>query len=119
MGRNLITYENNEEFYIFAKAYQSKLHRIRRIDNWDEMDFRRHWGVVFIDHAPSERRGTDAINFKNNADYIVMHDTEAEAEYGYNKIWSYFRYRYDWKEFRPFTSVVSNFYPLDKFGEKL
>ncbi len=118
MGRKLVTYENSEQFYIFAHAYQSRLHRIRKVINWDEMDFKKRWGVVFIDHAPSVRRGQDVINFKDTADYIVIHDTESEG-YGYEKAWEYFKYRFDWKEFKPFASVVSNFYPLDRFSKNL
>ena len=121
MNRKLITYENSEEFFLFAKKFQSRLHRIRKIDNWDDMDFKKHWGVVFIDHAPGIRRFQDVINFKDTADYIVMHDTESEQYkvYGYDKAWSYFKYKYDWIDGQPHTSVVSNFYPLDKFKELL
>jgi len=121
MNRRLITYENSEEFFVFAKRFQSQLHRIRKIGNWDDMDFKRHWGVVFIDHAPAERRSQDVINFKDTADYIVMHDTEPNAykKYGWDKCWSYFKYRYDWTDGWPNSSVVSNFYPLDKFKELL
>jgi hypothetical protein len=77
--------------------------------------------VVFIDHAPGIRRFQDVINFKDTADYIVMHDTESEQYkvYGYDKAWSYFKYRYDWVDGQPNASVVSNFYPLDKFKELL
>lgn len=32
--------------------------------------------VVFIDHAPGERRKEDIIKFKDKADIIVIHDTE-------------------------------------------
>jgi len=117
MKKRLITYENNEVFYQFAKKFQSKLHRIRKIEDWNKMDFKKHWGVVFIDHAPAKRRGQDVINFKNSADYIVMHDTEDEKNYEYNRVWPYFKYRFDWKEGWPNTSVVSNFYSLDEFGD--
>ena len=117
MGRRMITYENNETWFTFAKYFQSKLHRIRKITNWDDMDFKQHWGVVFIDHAPGSRRSQDVINFKDTADYIVMHDTEPKGEkvYGYSKAWPHFKYRYEWTAYTPFASIVSNFYPLDDF----
>lgn len=110
MNRRLITYENNPEFYNFARLYRSKLHRIILVKNWDEdLDTKTHRGVVFIDHDPAIRRGTDVIRFKDSADFIVMHDTEEEKKNGYEKIWSSFKYSYTWKECRPWTSVVSNF----------
>jgi len=121
MNRPLVTYENSDVWFYFAKYFQSKTHRIRKIDNWDDMDFKRHWGLVFLDHAPAERRGIDMINFKNTADYIVMHDTNPTMEktYGYSEAWQHFKYRYDWTAYKPYTSIVSNFYPLDVFDKDL
>ena len=113
--KSLITYENNQKYFEFAKEFQSRHHRIRKITDWNEMDFKTHRGVVFIDHAPSKQRIIDIIKFKDIADYIVIHDTESEEHYGYDKIWQYFKYRFDWKECMPYTSVVSNFNNLDKF----
>ena len=107
MNRKLITYESDPDYFKFAKKFQSLGHTIRLIENWDEMDFKTHRGVVFIDHVP-ERRSTDILNFKDKADYIVIHDTEADS-YNYETVWSHFKYRYDWKDCRPWTSVVSNF----------
>ncbi len=121
MGRNLVTYENNDTWFTFAKYFQSRLHRIRKIESWDNMDFKRHWGVVFLDHAPANRRPQDMINFKDTADYIVMHDTtpKEDSKYGYSKAWKHFKYRYDWTAYTPHTSIVSNFYPLEKFDRTL
>lgn len=112
LGRKLVTYENNPSFYGFAKKFISKGHRVRFIKNWDEMDFKTHWGVVLIDHDPDTRRVIDLINFKDKADYIVIHDTDMEDKYNWGKAWPYFKYRFDWKECRPWTTVVSNFKDL-------
>jgi len=112
LKKNLITYENEPTFYKMAHEFQSPLHRIRWIDNWDDMDFVTHRGVVFIDHHPSERRGIDAINFMMSADYIVLHDSEKPEKHSYDKAWGYFKYIYHWKDCKPYTSVVSNFKDL-------
>ncbi len=113
-GRTLVTYENDEDYLRFAKKFQSNNHRIR---STDEIDFDKHWSVVFIDHTcrPPHSRGADAIKF-TNADLIVMHDTEKSEEYGYNLVWPKFKYRYDWKECIPWTSVVSNTIDVTKWN---
>ena len=112
LNRNLITYENNQDYYNYARQFQSRMHRIVLITDWDDVDFKTRCGVVFVDHAPSERRSIDIINFKNSAVYLVIHDTEKEKQYGYEKIWPHFKYVYTWKECRPWVSVVSNFKDL-------
>ncbi|MCX6702000.1 MAG: hypothetical protein NTX96_02270 [Candidatus Zambryskibacteria bacterium] len=114
MGRKLVTYESNPDYLKFAKKFQSQGHTIRFITNWDEVDFKTYWGVVFIDHT-TERRSVDAINFKDSADYIIIHDTNTPDEYGYDKVWPHFKYRYDWKDCRPWTTVVSNFMDVSKW----
>lgn len=111
MDRHLTSFENDKEYFNFARQYQSRLHRIRLVSNWDEVNTTRHCGVVFIDHMPSIRRGIDAIRFKDSADYIILHDTEGGA-YGYEMVWPYFKYKYTWKEAQGWVSVVSNFKDL-------
>lgn len=107
MNRQLVTYENSPDFYQYAKQFQSRQHKIVFIKNWDEVDTKTHRGIVFIDHAPEDRRGLDAIRFASSADYIVIHDTNIEKNY--IEVWPHFKYTYTWKECRPWTSVVSNF----------
>ena len=87
--------------------YRSKNHRITLIDNWNKIDAKRHWSVALIDQDID--RDKTAILLKDSVDYIVMHDSELEKSYGYDTIWKHFKYRYDWKACRPWTSVVSNF----------
>lgn len=119
LHRKLVTYENDPGFYQFAKKFVSIDHRVKFIESWDKMDFSTHWGVVLIDHSPEERRVVDLINFKDKADYIVVHDTEAEEEYNWEKAWPHFKYRYTWKDCRPWTTVVSNFKDLSVLGKDL
>lgn len=116
LGRKLVTYENDPNFYWFAKKFMSNEHRVKFIESWDKMDFNTHWGVVLIDHSPESRRVVDLINFKDKADYIVVHDTEAKEEYNWGKVWSHFKYRYTWKDCRPWTTVVSNSKDLSSLG---
>lgn len=115
-GRKLITYENNQDYFKFAKGFQSRNHRIRFIKDWNEIDARTHWGVVLIDHEPVEQRHLDILRLKDKADYIVIHDTEKEDSWEFKNIWSHFKYRYTWKGCVPWTTVVSNFKDLSNFN---
>lgn len=119
-GRNLVTYESDDDYYEFANKFRSRHHKIIKVSSsFEEIDCTRHWGVVLIDHSPKKplRRGQDAVRLKNTADYIVLHDTEFEEEkhYGYDEMWPQFKYRHDWKKVKPFASVISNFKKLDNF----
>lgn len=111
-GRKLITYENNQDYFKFAKRFQSRNHRIRFIKDWEEIDTEAHWGVALIDHEPAAQRRVDILRLKDSADYIIIHDTERESHYGFDKVWPLFKYRYDWKGCKPWTTVVSNFKDL-------
>jgi len=117
LGRKLVTYENSPIFYQYAKRFISRSHHIKLIENWGEMDLKTHWGVVFMDHNPDSRRADDVISFKNNADYIVIHDTDREDKYHMEKAWPHFKYRYTWKDCRPWTTVASNFKDLSNLTE--
>jgi len=97
--RKLVTYEVKPQFIEWAKEYQSRTHRIT--NKLPEGKF----SVVFIDGEERERADL-AIRYKD-AEFVVIHDTEQQA-YGYEKVWSHFKYRFDWKFARPWTTVVSN-----------
>lgn len=119
-GLKLVTLESNPDYYKFARQFQSGLHRIRQVENLDDFPINEHWGVVFIDHDfKNRKRGLDAVKFKDNADFIVLHDTEEEQNYRYDITWPHFKYRYDWKECSPWTSVVSNFIDLSVLEKRI
>lgn len=105
--RMLITYETHPEFFQFAKRFQSKYHRIRLVDNWLDLKPDRHWSVVFIDQ--DKNRAETAMNFKDYADYIILHDSNAARKLGYDKIYPHFKYQYEYTGCRPYTIVLSNF----------
>ena len=114
MDRNLITYEQDPTYYAFERYFQSRQHRIRFVENWDDIKIPKHCGMVFIDHHPSERRMMELERFKDSADYIVVHDTERESRtYNREEVFAMFKYRYDWKDCKPHTSVFSMTKNLD------
>jgi hypothetical protein len=56
-GRKLVTYDDNHDYYLFEKQFQSKLHTIRFVEDWDEVDAKTHRGLVFIDHGGKKSAG--------------------------------------------------------------
>jgi hypothetical protein len=116
LGRRLISYENDPGYLHFARNFQSNNHRIRHLD---ELDYDKHWSVVFIDHSPKKpkTRGDDAMKF-TNADLIVLHDTEPNSleHYGYQQVFDKYKYHYHWQECKPFTSIVSNTIDVTKWS---
>jgi len=123
-GRELVTYENDEDYAHFARQFRTYTHHIRKIQNWDDVDYDRHWGVVFIDHSigrkPWEKglqRGDNAIRFVN-ADILILHDTEPQEtqHYHYDLVWPKYKYRLDWKEHKRWCSAVSNVIDVSKWN---
>lgn len=111
--RELVSYDNTREYYEMNKTFESPTHKILYVDNddWASADIDKHWGMVFIDQHPSLSRGITAIRLANQADYVVLHDSNDEVGHGYTDVFSHFKYRYDWKRQKPYTTVLSN---LDK-----
>jgi len=109
--RRLVSYENIEHYFNLARLYRSSNHKIMFTDDWDKVDIEHPWEVAFIDHGPAERREVDVKRLVNYAKYIIIHDSQPEAEkyYHYSKIYPLFKYRYDYTKTRVTTSVLSNF----------
>lgn len=116
--RKLLTYESHPKYYEYEHTFTSPLHKIQLVENWNETIVEPA-GVVFIDHHPSGRRHIDAIRFKDSADLVVIHDTERDDDnYRNREIWPHFKYRFDFKECRPWTTIVSNKIDLSDFNER-
>jgi len=75
---------------------------------WNSVGANMHWGVVFVDHRPAERRKVDIARLKDQADIIVVHDTEGAPCYDYESVLKTFKYRYDYKKYSPWTTLVSD-----------
>lgn len=110
-NRKLITYESDIVYYKLCKSFSSRYHSVRLIENWDNMDFIGPYSVVLIDHGPRPRRIIDVINFKDTAEYVVMHDSDYIDCSAADKV---FKYKYEYKGAKPCTVVYSNFNDLSK-----
>jgi len=115
--RRLISYDDNIFFYNLAKQFQSKYHRIRLVEDWSQLKIDGHWSVALIDQSIPNRVQI-AIYLKDKVDYMVIHDTEFDSPYHYELVWPHFKYRYNYTQQRPNTSVVSNFKDLSWLQSK-
>jgi len=116
--RRLYSYENNARWFENFKKYRSHIHEVSLIQKWDVVD-QSHGqvDVVFIDHAPGERRHVDVERFKDKAKIIVCHDTEPSSDHGYqfSKVFPLFKYRVDFKSNAAWATAVSNHIDVSKW----
>jgi len=117
--RELFTYDDNLDISSFLNGFSSRNHHIRYVKHWDEVDTKKKWDVLFIDHGvdcgliTEEARKQTAIRFKNSASYIIIHDTNEKEFTEDTAFWDNFKYKFHWRFATPNTSVVSNFYEVD------
>lgn len=81
-------------------------------DRWQEEFKLFDVGVLFVDCAPGELRKKAIEEWGDEAEVIIVHDTEPSAEYvyGMSEALSKFKYRLDFRpEGLPHTTAVSNF----------
>jgi hypothetical protein len=118
--RELYSFDNDGRYIdMFNLAeYADDYHRIIMVDDWDDVKVDKFWSVVFIDHAPAERRKIDAARFAKFASYIVLHDTgwKWEKNYHYKEIYPLFKYRYDYTAVKHYSTILSNFEDLKDFS---
>ena len=116
--RKLVTYENYVEHYEMNKVFASDTHEIIFTNDWDSIKIDdTHWGMAFIDHEPTQRRVIDIKRLKDNTDFVVVHDTEEshDSMFGYiENAFPLFKYRYNYKRRRPYTSILSNLVDVTK-----
>lgn len=118
--RKLVSYENKRDFFEMFEFQDGRkihndysFHEVKFVENndWDKVDLSGHWSVVLIDHNPGPRRKEEVRRLANNADYIVVHDSNGRNDfyYKYSEVFPLFKYRYDYKKVYPQTTVLSNF----------
>jgi hypothetical protein len=112
-NREIVSYDADAVYFRFLRVtnFGYGSHKVVLVDKWEDAPIERPWDVVFIDVSPDEMRGECARRVANYAKFVVLHDTEPEAveKCGYDKIFPLFKYRFDYKVRKPYTSVLSNF----------
>ena len=112
-GRHLISYDNNPVFIEMFKKYRTIGHDVVLVKDWNEI-LTKPYSVVLVDHKPEERRKIDVKKFEN-AEYVILHDSEPDKNdlYHYDEIYPLFKYRFDYTKTQVHTTVLSNLYDLD------
>lgn len=117
--RKLVSYENYKDWYDFMLKYwkPNKNHEINFIDEYKNAPIDRSWDVVLIDQTPDSSRTEEAIRLKDQAKYIVLHDSNP-SNYKvthYDEIYHHFKYKTDWMGDKNRATVVSNIINLEDF----
>lgn len=101
--RKLVSYENSKVYAKHASQYVDEFHDVFHVDSFEEVDVRQDWGMVLIDCFPLEEREQQVKRLANYAKCIVLHDSNKEI------CKDVFKYRFDYEDIYPSTSVFSNF----------
>lgn len=123
-GRQLTSLDTDVAWASKFTSYQKPIHdvvcmQLFELVEWDHPLFKKHYSIAFVDGAPAEIRQPFLEKIKDNADYIVVHDTECVVQgvkncYAFD--FSMFKHVYHFKSKPPMTSLVSN---LDKVNEEV
>jgi len=102
----------------FLHTPEDEIGAMRELIHTKESGPQPYWSVAFIDHKPGEARADSIRYFGASARYVVVHDTETDygtaADYKYEPAFKKFKYRWDYKRYRPYTTVVSNYTEIGK-----
>jgi len=102
--RRLFSYETEKDWISKFEDTANEYHEFTLLSReaWDVCsDLHSSPSVVFIDHAPGERRKEDVIRFKDQAEIIVIHDTEPTGAGNY-------QVRQHFPKFKYCVEVMSN-----------
>ncbi len=115
--RSLSSYESEPNWIRYFRDCRSDFHSLNLVENWDDLEIDKFWDIALIDvdNLPSPARKNMAAKLRNNAKYIVLHDSDPEndSHYHYSEIYPLFKHRFDYTLIKPNTTVVSNFVSLE------
>lgn len=112
-GRKLRTIDSDMNWLSQFEKLKSQEHELVHAADWDIAvadTLHTDWSVIFIDHAPAERRIVDIEELADRAEFIVVHDTE-DPTYNYGPTLAKFKYAFEYRQMLPYTAVFSNVRP--------
>ena len=111
-GREFETYETDAAWAEKTKA--------THVLDWDSVNVACE--LLFVDHAPGERRKVDLARAAHLARVVVAHDTEPAADHGYqmrNAIKANYLYAYDFEIQGAWATVMSNFVDVRAWAARI
>ena len=117
--RKLMSYESDLDWFKLFSGYNTLLHTVTQVTDWNMVDLTTPCSVAFVDHAPDEHRKFEIAKL-THVDYVIAHDAEArdETKYNYKEILDLFKYSFLYKNSgTPYTLVLSNTYDLSFLNE--
>lgn len=119
--RHLYSYDEKQIWLDKFLHLKSDRHTLRLVHDWDivkETHLKEGFPtVVFIDHAPGERRKEDIVHFKDINGILVIHDTEptGAGDYQMRQHWPKFKYIVEVKTDGAWASALSNHIDITKW----
>ena len=76
--RKLISMDHDPEWVGKFMNLKSNFHEISCVDDWDKAydQINGKFSIIFVDNAPFEARSNAIRRFKNNAEFIILHDCD-------------------------------------------
>lgn len=110
--RRLVTCEYNAEWLAKFTGLAGEFHELMHVVDWAACALvDERWDVAFVDHSPGERRKIEVERLHlAGARYVVVHDTEPNpaAAYGLEPVFARFKFRKDFSNLVPWTTVVTD-----------
>jgi hypothetical protein len=115
-SRPLVTYEGQAEWMSFAAQFRTDWHKVELVTDWPSLDLSTPWSLALVDHdGPGVVRGNELRRLMH-ADYVVCHDAERAAQYGYADVFPLFKHCYVLRNSRIRTMILSNSHDLLGFA---
>lgn len=107
LGRKLVTVDADPECLGRYRHLETLNHKLLSAGDWTLPTCDQLWSVVFVDHAPVERRGKEIERFRWQAEYLVIHDADDPETHGSVRLLASFPHVALYDEHRPHTAVAS------------
>lgn len=103
--------------YDFNKEWADRVGAVH-VENWDNIPWRKEWGVVLVDESPGEHRKISLANL-HHAQIVVAHDTEivGAGDYQMRPELEKYKYLYDYETKAAWATAVSNFWDVTTFAK--
>lgn len=119
-GRFIMTAETDLEWMKRFDGYRiPNQHEFEHVVLWENFTYIEslvHIGCALVDCAPGEERHKLAIRLARKAQFVILHDSEKDYNVGTNYMYEqavpHYRFVTEFRRFRPYTMICSNFEPF-------